>query len=116
MLIGYLCCTGCEYKSEEFMCTWHFWRDGYHIAVQDRVTLAIRLIHVPDDEVFYATSDELKEDRNQTIDRFIASILAKNLSEAEREIPIMALLRGDRVHVPCPKCRASIVWQTTGIT
>jgi hypothetical protein len=58
MFIGYLHCEQCAYRTEEFMCMYHHWRDGYHVPVQDKETSIIRLLHVPDDDVFYAPHDE----------------------------------------------------------
>jgi hypothetical protein len=116
MFIGFLRCNHCDYKSEEFLCMWHHWRNGYQVAVQNQETLAIRLIHVPDDDIFYQRSDKTEEEWQRVIDGHVASVLAQNMSETEKEIPILALLQEKPVRVLCPSCRESLNWLTIGIT
>lgn len=117
MFIGYLHCERCDYRTDAFMCMYHHWRDGYHVPVQDQVTLAIRLVHVPDDDVFYPIRDEQGgTDREHAVSQYVAALKARCMSETEKEIPVLDLIRDDPVHVPCPRCRARLRWHTTGIT
>lgn len=116
MFIGYVECEHCGYRTEEFMCLYHHDRGGFHVLVQDQATLALRLVHVPDDDVFYATRAGLiGKEREEAIERYVASVIARNINENEREVPVYDLLQKPDC-VRCPQCHEWLVWRDTGIT
>lgn len=117
MFIGYLHCARCAYRTDTFLCLYHHWRGGYGVPVQDQETLAIRLVHVPDDPVFYTDDSGLSEaDAEKAIEDYVASVLAGGTSRGEKAIPVVDLLFGKPVEAPCPDCRAPLAWCHTGIT
>jgi len=78
MFIGYLHCARCAYRTDTFLCLYHHWRGGYGVPVQDQETLAIRLVHVPDDPVFYTDDSGLSEaDAEKAIEDYVASVLRR---------------------------------------
>ena len=118
MWIGYLHCERCGYRTEEFMCVYRHWRGGYHVPVQDQETLAIRLVRVPDDDVFYGARDDRPggTGREEAIARYVDSVEAGSTSSTEREIPVLEMIRTEALHVPCPACREPLAWHNTGTT
>lgn len=122
MFHGQPYCDACGYEGPDFMWMFHHgW--GFRALVQDRETLELRTVEVPDNEVFHRRGDESEGERHFEQELYVAAVIARQLRAGERHVPPEEFApftsEGEErraTELPCPRCRATLLWQDTGIS
>jgi hypothetical protein len=122
MFHGQPYCKECGYEAPDFMWMWHHvW--GFRALVQDRASLELRTVEVPDNEVFYRREGRSEEERQRERDAYIAAVIDDQLRPGERHVPSDEFARfasegGEptATDLPCPRCGALLLWRHTGIS
>jgi hypothetical protein len=115
-------CGVCGYEGPDFMWMWHHWW-GLGVLAQDRETFDLRVIEVPDDEVFYHRDGRTQSEVARESEAYITAVVAQQLRPTERRVApseFVDLSTEDggpsATELPCPKCRALLLWRHTGIS
>ena len=122
MFHGQPYCKECGYEGPDFMWMWHhFW--GFRALVQDRASLELRTVDVPDNEAFYRREGRSEEERRRDRDAYVAAVIDSQLRPGERHVPPDKFARfapedeeQPATDLPCPRCRALLLWRHTGIS
>jgi hypothetical protein len=116
MFWGQPFCKSCGYQGDDFMWSYHFFR-SFGVLLQDRETLALRVVEIPDNDVFYRRSGE---GRTEATEAYVAGIVARKMIPTERRVAVSEFVttyEGEELtSLPCPNCRALLFWRVTGIT
>jgi hypothetical protein len=122
MFHGQPYCKVCGYEGPDFMWMWHHGM-GFGVLVQDRETLALRVVEIPDHEVFYRRGGRLENEVNQASEAHVASVVAQELRPTERRVPLAEFIEfvaqraeSGQTELPCPQCRSLLYWRHTGIS
>ena len=83
MFHGQPYCGTCDYEGPDFMWTWHFDR-GLGVLVQNRESLELRVVQVPDDEVFYRGARQADKKADQAVTAYVDAVVAGQLPPGER--------------------------------
>jgi hypothetical protein len=115
-------CDSCGYEGPDFM--WmphHNW--GFGALIQDRQSFELRVVEVPDNEVFYPREGRTTAETDYEKAEYVESVLASQLRPGERHVPLQEFARfataGEEessTDLPCPRCRALLRWRHTGIS
>jgi hypothetical protein len=122
MFHGQPYCEKCGYEGPDFMWMWHhMW--GFRALVQDRASLQLRTVEVPDNEVFYRRAGQPEAERECERDAYMAAMIAGQLRPGERHVPPAEFARfapeGEEqpaTDLPCPRCGSLLLWRPTGIS
>jgi hypothetical protein len=117
VFVGYLLCGACGHRTPEFMCIYHHapQADGYEVLLQDRVTGALRLARIPNDEVFSFDPEVDEDEHSRRVDRYEEGVIASQAAPTERRVRVGEFLGDDSIGVACPQCRGVMRWQNIGI-
>jgi hypothetical protein len=115
-------CPACGYAGPPFMYLPHgSW--SFHVLVQDRHSLALRVVEIPNGgEVLRALDDVPEPDRDRVWAARVAELAGPLLGPTERIVPTSELMEAAVQPVPtaaglcCPGCRSRLYWQATGIS
>ena len=125
MLWGEPYCRQCAYVGPDFLWLHHHGM-ALGVLVQDEASLALRVVWVPDNEVFYRPVGfpDLKrmEDYGKACEEYCRSVVAAHLRPGERQVgrdEFARLGEGDEqtpTALACPGCRSWLWWRNTGIS
>jgi len=120
MFHGQLYCKTCGFEGPDFMWMWHFGM-GLGVLLQDRDTLALRVVWIPDDEPFCRAERQTQGDRARTSAAYVDSVVAREIRPTERRVLEDEIRRWEfedhgRTAVRCPGCREMLSWRGTGIS
>src|SRR5262249_19388156 len=118
-------CKACGYEGPDFMWSYHPLR-GFYALVQNQETLGLRVIEVPDNEVYYRREGVTAAQRERDKASYVDSIVTSELQTGERHVPISEFTRDNPfiearwdeervISLPCPRCRTMLIWRNTGI-
>lgn len=115
-------CPACGYEGPQFMYLPHGnWE--FHALIQDRQTLALRTVAIPNGCESLRFLDDLPEvERDRAWARRVTEIADPPLSLHERVVPIGEFMdaavqrKPTAAELPCPKCRSPLYWQHCGIS
>ena len=115
-------CEKCGYEGPDFMWSWHHcW--GCCALLQDRESLELRVIKVPDNQVFYPRKGRTETEAECERTAYLESVVAGQLRAGERRVPPSEFARfasagGEQLptDLPCPRCRTLLRWRPTGIS
>lgn len=94
MFWGQPYCKGCGYLGPNFMWSWHHWW-GVGVLAQDRNSLGLRVIDVPDPGSFTATHYATEDELAQACEQYVASYVTEQLRPGERRVPLEEFIRSD---------------------
>jgi hypothetical protein len=124
MFHGQPYCGACGYEGPDFMWTWHHWY-GFGALAQHRESLELRVIDVPDHEVFYRRAGRTDEEVEREREAYVTSVVNGQLRPGERHVPPAEFARlgaeeengkQPATELPCPRCRSLLLWRDTGIS
>src|SRR5438105_3176118 len=97
------------------MWSWHHWA-GVGILAQDRESLALRVIDIPDPGLFTAKYCATEEEAARACEKYVAAAVAEQLRAGEREVPPSEFVRssadgGTETLLSCPTCRSLLYWR-----
>src|SRR5262249_5787154 len=122
MFHGQPYCETCGYEGPDFMWMWHHcW--GFDALLQDRESLELRVIKVPDKEGFYRRGGRTKAEAEREKTAYVESVVARHLLPGERHVPPAEFARfapegGEQqpTDLACPNRRTLLLWRHTGIS
>lgn len=122
MFHGQPYCETCGYEGPDFMWMWHHY-GGFDALLQDRDSLELRVIKMPDNEAFYRREGQSKAETEREKVAYVESIVSGQLRPGERHVPPGEFVRfapegGEQAptDLPCPRCRPLLLWRHTGIS
>jgi hypothetical protein len=118
MFWGQPVCPTCGYEGPNFMWSYHH-NMGAGVLIQDRESLALRVAWVEDrPDLARAGEDEA----GAAWENHAREIASRQLRPNERLVPPGEFLTSDSGYpesatdLPCPVCRATLLWRHTGIS
>jgi hypothetical protein len=114
---GYLRCTECGYRTEDFMCGphWHSWSHG--VLIQEAQSQALRVFWIPVDDAPDRSRFQTKDEEGQAFEKYTAHAVAGELQPGERHVEVREFMFDDRpTALPCPHCQQLLRWEFTGIS
>src|SRR5437764_10670756 len=120
MFWGQPYCSSCGHVGPDLMWMWHH-GIGLDVLVQDRESLALRVIEIADDPVFYRAEGQSPEQRARASKEHVDSIVARHIRPGEMRIFEDEIRRWEfedhgRTTISCPGCRQILSWRGTGIS
>jgi hypothetical protein len=102
------------------MWTWHH-GIGLGVLLQDRESLALRVVEVPDHDAFYKADGQSEEDRSRAADTYVDSVVVLEVKDTERRVSGGEIWRWEfedhgRTDIRCPDCRQMLSWRGTGVS
>jgi hypothetical protein len=116
MWSGYLHCTKCRYRTDDFLVMPHWgWTHG--VLFQDTDSMALRVFQIPDDDAPDLAQFPTEDDETRAFVAFTARAIARERRTNERHVELNEFFCGDgATSLPCPQCRQLLNWVTTGIS
>jgi hypothetical protein len=103
------------------MWMWHVGR-SYRALVQDRSSLELRTVKIADNDVFYRREGLSNAEQQRQQNEYLTAVVSSQLRPGERYVPPGEFARFAEdagqveTDLPCPRCRALLLWRETGIS